>query len=572
MSGLVKIAGGRVIDPLHGVDEEPRDVWIRDGRIIAAPEDPAVRPDRTIDARSYVVMPGGVDVHCHVAGAKVDASRLLRPEERRVEVGQARSASGEFSGGTLGSCPTATMTGRLYAGMGYTTVNDAAIAPVGAFLAHEELAETPLVDRGFLTLAGNHRYLLEVLSQGASDDSSASVDARVEAFVRWLVWRTGSLGIKVVNPGGIEAWKQGRPRISALDDQVPGFGVSPRLILESLCRASAAIGLPHPVHLHSLNLGLPGNHATTAETLRALSGLPVHLAHVQFHSYGGDPNDPASLRAEVDALVDLMNDRPEISVDVGQVLFGQTTVMTADGATAQYLGGLTKRKLLLDHVELETGCGVMPIEYRDKNLVHAVQWATGLEWFLRTDDPWQIALSTDHPNGAAFTAYPELMALLADAGYRRECLDRLPEAVRERTGLRDLTREYSLSEIAIVTRAAPARMLGLAHKGHLGPGADADITIYQPDGDFRRMFAMPRWVIKGGRVIVDDTEIRAFEAGATHRFDQPEPDAESLEPIRRWWDRNATSAWETADIGDHVRSRLRTIGPRTFGQKEARDA
>ncbi len=557
MSGWTKIAGGRVIDPVHGVDESPRDIWIRDGRIVPAPEDPAFKPDRTIDARGYVVMPGGVDVHCHVAGAKVDASRLLRPEERRAEAGKARPPAGEFHGGTLGSCPTATMTGRLYAGMGYTTVNDAAIAPVGAYLAHEELAGTPLVDRGFLTLAGNHRYLLEVLSRGES------VDARIEEFVRWLVWRTGSLGIKVVNPGGIETWKQGRPRISALDDQVPEFGVSPRMILESLCKASAAIGLPHPVHLHSLNLGLPGNFSTTAETLQALGGLPVHLAHVQFHSYGGDPNDPGSLRVEVESLVDLVNDRPEISVDVGQVLFGPTTIMTADGATAQYLGGLTKKKLLLDHVELETGCGVMPIEYRDKNLVHAVQWATGLEWFLRTQDPWQVALSTDHPNGASFTAYPELMALLADSGYRRECLEKLPEAVRERTGLRDLTREYSLSEIAIVTRAAPARMLGLSHKGHLGPGADADITIYQPDSDLRRMFAMPRWVIKAGRVIVDDTEIREYEPGATHRFDQPKPVADALEPIRRWWVDNATSAWETADIGEHVRAGLRPIRSRS---------
>jgi formylmethanofuran dehydrogenase subunit A len=563
MSGLVKIAGGRLIDPLHGVDEEPRDLWIRDGRIIDAPVDPSVRPDRTIDARGYVVMPGGVDVHCHVAGAKVDASRFLRPEQRRNEIGAAFPPEKGFSSGTIGSCPTAALTGRLYAGMGYTTVNDAAIAPAGAFLAHEELAETPLVDRGFLTLAGNHRYLLEVLREGQS------VDSKVESFVRWLVWRTGSLGIKVVNPGGIETWKQGLPRISALDDQVPEFGISPRMILESLCKASAGIGLPHPVHLHSLNLGLPGNCSTTAETLRALSGLPVHLAHVQFHSYGGDPNDPASLRAEVDSLVELVNDRPEITVDVGQVLFGNTTVMTADGATAQYLGGLTKKKLLLDHVELETGCGVMPIEYRDKNHVHAVQWATGLEWFLRTEDPWQIALSTDHPNGAAFTAYPELMALLADAGYRRECFEKLPESVRDRSGLKELTREYTLSEIAIVTRAAPARMLGLVDKGHLGPGADADVTIYQPDSDFRRMFAMPRWVLKAGEVIVDDTEIRKFVPGTTHRFDQNEPDAELIEPIRRWWLRNATSAWETADIGDSVRSELRVISPRGYAQRSS---
>ena len=557
MSHLLKIAGGRVIDPQHGVDEEPRDVWIKNGQVIDPPTDPDLRPDRTIDARGYIVMPGGVDIHCHVAGAKVDASRLLRPEERRLESGKARHEHNHFQGGTLGSCPSASITGQLYSGMGYTSVNDAAIAPAGAYLAHEELADTPLVDRSMLVLAGNHRYMLEVLASGEHE--------LIEPFVRWLVRRSGSLGIKVVNPGGIEAWKQGKGRITKLDDPVPEFGVTPRMILESLCKASQQIGLPHAVHLHSLNLGLPGNTATTIETLAALAGLPVHLAHVQFHSYGGNPNDPGSLTADVGQLVEHLNSHPEVSVDIGQVLFGPTTVMTADGATAQYLAGLTGKKLLADHVELETGCGVMPIEYKEKTLVHAVQWATGLEWFLRVDNPWQVALSTDHPNGAAFTAYPELMALLADSTYRDECLARLPEAVRERTGLREISRSYSLSELAIITRAAPAKMLGLTHKGHLGAGADGDVTIYQPSDDLRKMFAMPRWVVKSGVVIVDDTEIRNLAAGVTHRSNVPELEPEALEPIRRWWKLNATSDWSSADIGTAMRDRLKPVNLRGQG-------
>ena len=319
------------------------------------------------------------------------------------------------------------------------------------------------------------------------------------------------------------------------------------------------------MHLHSLNLGLPGNSASTLETLKALSGLHVHLAHVQFHSYGGDPNDPGSLKADVTQLVDYLNSNPNVSVDVGQVLFGPTTIMTADGATAQYLAGLTGKKLLADHVELETGCGVMPIEYKDKNLVHAVQWATGLEWFLRVDNPWQVALSTDHPNGAAFTAYPELMALLADSNYRNECLALLPEAVRERSCLRELTRNYSLSELAIITRAAPAQMLGLSHKGHLGAGADGDVTIYQPSNDFRKMFAMPRWVVKSGLVIVDDTEIRNLAVGVTHRCNVQELEKEALEPIRRWWDENATTDWRSADIGSPMRDRLKPVNLRGQG-------
>jgi formylmethanofuran dehydrogenase subunit A len=73
--------------------------------------------------------------------------------------------------------------------------------------------------------------------------------------------------------------------------------------------------------------------------------------------------------------------------------------------------------------------------------------------------------------------------------------------------LDDLDREYTLEEIAIVTRAGPARLLGLTDKGHLGPGADADVTIYDDREDREEMFSAPRYVIKGGRVVVRDGEI-----------------------------------------------------------------
>ena len=88
-------------------------------------------------------------------------------------------------------------------------------------------------------------------------------------------------------------------------------------------------------------------------------------------------------------------------------------------------------------------------------------------------------------------------------------------AVRERSQLADLDREYTLGEIAIITRAGPARILGLTHKGHLGPGADADITIYTPHENKETMFELPRYVIKSGRVLVEEGEIREEFYGKT---------------------------------------------------------
>ncbi|AMV36853.1 formylmethanofuran dehydrogenase subunit A [Planctomyces sp. SH-PL62] len=505
MSSLC-IAGGRVVDPANGVEDRVGDLWVRDGRIVAAPADPDARADRTIDARGYVVMPGGVDVHSHIAGSKVNAARIMRPEERRDEDRVMRRWR-DFRSGTIGSVPSSFTTGYQYAGLGYTTAVDAAIPPLGARHAHAEFGDVPLVDKAMLILMGNNHAILDAVREGDF--------ARVERTVAWLLDSSKGFGVKAVNPGGVEQWKQGGGRIAGWDDRVDHFDVSPRQIVVALAKAVDSLGLPHPLHFHGLNLGLPGNWAHALEGMQALDGLRFHLAHVQFHSYGGSPDHPEDIDAKVEPLADYVNTHEGVTVDVGQVMFGETTSMTADGPTGHYLANLLGRKWYNHDVEQEDGCGVSPIEYQDKNFIHALQWAIGLEWFLRVEDPWRVAMSTDHPNGASFRSYPEVIALLMDKNLRDETLARLPERVRARSGLGDLSREYTLAEIAVVTRAGPARILGLSHKGHLGIGADADVTIYAPDDDRRRMFALPRWVVKGGEVVVDDGELRSAPGGRT---------------------------------------------------------
>ena len=70
-------------------------------------------------------------------------------------------------------------------------------------------------------------------------------------------------------------------------------------------------------------------------------------------------------------------------------------------------------------------------------------------------------------------------------------------------------------EIAIITRAGPARALGLKNKGHLGLGADADITIYANLEDKEEMFARPKFVIKDGVVVARDGRIVCERPGRT---------------------------------------------------------
>src|ERR671938_227781 len=76
---MLRIAGGRVYDPANGVAGEGRGVCPSDGK---GGEDVPPHAPR-IDARGMVVMPGGVDIHAHIAGPKVNAARRLAPGEHR---------------------------------------------------------------------------------------------------------------------------------------------------------------------------------------------------------------------------------------------------------------------------------------------------------------------------------------------------------------------------------------------------------------------------------------------------------------------------------------------------------
>ena len=545
---LLKLANGTVYDPANGIDGEIRDLWIRNGVFVPAPTDPTEFPDRVHDLTGLVVMPGGVDMHAHIAGPKVNIARKLRPEDRRDSPPFHRTEL--LRSGTLGSTPSTFATGYLYAGLGYTTVFDAAIPPLGARHTHEEFHDTPVIDKGFFVLVGNNHFVMDRIAAGEPE--------AVRAFCGWLLHATRGYALKVVNPGGVEAWKAGNNGPTGLDEPVPGFGVTGRQIVSAVATAADELQLPHPVHVHCNRLGMPGNWQTTLDTMRAVDGRRAHFTHIQFHSYGGGPEDQDTFCSKVPQLGEYVNSHRNLHVDVGQVMFGETTSMTGDGPLGHFLHKVTGRKWFNGDTECEAGCGIVPITYKDKSLVHALQWAIGLEWYLLVRDPWQVAMSTDHPNGGSFIAYPEIVALLMSRDYRREVLKRLPEKLRERCTLPDLEREYTLNEIAIITRAGPARMLGLKRKGHLGIGADADVTVYTPGSDIKAMFELPRFVFKAGELIVEQGEIRRVTFGPALCV-EPEYDMGHLPHLREWFERNYSLRFANYPVSDDYLSHGRTV-------------
>jgi formylmethanofuran dehydrogenase subunit A len=315
---VTRLKGGRLFDPAQGLNGTVQDLFIRDGVMISGP-DPGETITHDYDVSGKVVMAGAIDIHSHIAGGNVNTARLLLPEQHRNSM--ARKLGHAFSTARWST----TETGYRYAQMGYTTVVEPAVLPANALDAHLQMADIPIIDTAGLAILGNDDFLLRLMRANAGQN-------KINDYVAWTLQATRCLGLKVINAGGANAFKA-NARSFDLDDVVPDYGVSSRQILQTLQRAACEIQLPHPVHVHCNNLGIPGNVDTAIATMEAAQGLPMHLAHIQFYGYGSEGTRGFSSAAA--KLIDGFNKHRNITMDVGQVLFGQTVTISGD-VIAQY--------------------------------------------------------------------------------------------------------------------------------------------------------------------------------------------------------------------------------------------
>ena len=483
----IRLRGGRVIDPMHGVDSELRDICVRDGRIaLMAAHEPV---DQDIDASGCIVMAGGIDMHTHIGGGKVNLARMLLPEDHRANGNPIAPPENALELASCGTCTPGTLAiGYRYVEMGYTAAFEPAMVPANARHAHMEMGDVPILDHGAYVMLGNDELFLQMMAEGRDF-------AQLRDYMGWTLHASKAMGVKVVNPGGISAFKFNQRKLD-VDENHVHWQVTPRQVVHTLARALRELGVPHPLHIHGSNLGVAGNIESTLDTIKALDGLPGHLTHIQFHAYGTEGSKKFSSAAL--QLAEAVNANKNISIDVGQIMFGQTVTASGDSMRQHANAGLANpRKWIGADIECVAGCGVLPFRYREQSFVNALQWAIGLEIFLLVDDPWRVVLTTDHPNGGPFTSYPHLIRLLMDRSFREEQLARLHPEVAANAALKSITRELSLYEIAIMTRAGPAKLLGLKDRGHLGVGAAADIAVYRENADREAMFTQPRVRLQG---------------------------------------------------------------------------
>lgn len=175
----ILIKNGIVYDPLNGVNGEPMDIAIKDGKIVEASE---VEASKTIviDAKNKVVMAGGIDIHSHIAGPKVNIGRLIRPEDhyltnRPHKLPYRRAETGL-------TVPNVFKIGYGYARLGYTFVVEPATPPIKTRHTHHELDAIPIIDKATYVLVDSNWLALDLIKEGSKD--------QIVAYLAWLLSAT----------------------------------------------------------------------------------------------------------------------------------------------------------------------------------------------------------------------------------------------------------------------------------------------------------------------------------------------------------------------------------------------
>lgn len=551
------LKNGIVYDPTNKVEGEKKDIMFRDGKIV----DNVSSDAKVIDVTDKIVMPAGVDTHAHIAGPKLVVGRMYRPEDSRKGVTSKTDILRSETGFSIPSCPA---TGYRYSRMGYGTVVEAAVPPLEAKHTHEEIMAIPNIDVPPLPLFGNNWFVLQYAKEGMVDELAAFISS-------WLKIVKG-YGIKIVNPCGSEAWGWGM-NVHGIDDPAPYWDVPSRDVIRSLAMANEKLGLPHSVHVHPNDLGHPGNFPTTVETMDCMKDIEknspvrnqtIHITHAQFHSYGGTSWRDAESGA--DAVADYINKNKHVTCDVGQVTLDETTTMTADAPMEFDLHQLNGLKWANKDIELETASGIVPFIYSGKAPVSSLQWAIGLELFLKIEDPWQVCLTTDHPNAGPFIRYPRIISWLMSNQRRTEMMDNreVHPWSHKRTSLATLDREYDFNDIAIVTRAGTAKVLGFEDRGNFGVGTNADIAVYDLNpNDFdpsrdpaavEKAFGNAMYTIKDGQILVRDgkvVNIKPSQTIWTNVQGLEEEEKMVMEKVMPVFNKYYTVKFENYQVHDH---------------------
>ncbi|MHA2283163.1 MAG: amidohydrolase family protein [Promethearchaeota archaeon] len=458
------IKNGLVYDPFNKIEGENKDILVESGKIVDKFSNE--KDIKEIDANGKTVIPSAIDIHTHVCSQQVNWMRLLGSNND--------SFKEIWHGLTLENIA------KDYISMGYTFILEANVFPSLAKQTIFNFQQLPVLDKGMLLNISNLWPLELEFQRGKINDMAV--------FLSDLLFKTKGFGFKVYNPFECEVWnfKELREDIS---NQGRLYNFSALDVYENVVKCVESLGLPHSTHAHIegyehaigkenlfkileriKSLNRESNSKTNSKFKRAQI---LHLAHMNSYSSDGDNTN----------LIDFLNKNPNFSADLSFIGFNQLNpIITSDRRLINSMFTMDSvdnpYKLISSAVEFE-GDSFISVRSLHKNDYQACTlWANALDLALNVKDKFQVSFSLNFPNYANITDIPEIITWLISKEARENYMKGMNDQFLKHNSLISNEMGLSFYELVSLTRATPARILGLGSiKGTLSSGADADINI-----------------------------------------------------------------------------------------------
>jgi N-acyl-D-aspartate/D-glutamate deacylase len=465
------ISGGRVMDPESGFDQVAN-VGIRGGKVAAITAEPLAGGER-IDARGLVVAPGFIDLHAH--------GQTLSDSDLQAHDGVTTAL--ELEAGVFRVAPF------LAARAGKARIN------YGASVGH----------RGV-------RVYMATGIEGAGATDAERNKAAIAREQEWAYARFDTAQIARMMEIMRAEVAAGGLGIGLMPEYLPATSREEML---ALFKAAASLKAPIFVHVRrSVTAKGDGPMGPMEEVIAdaAATGAPLHIAHVGSKAVGAIDPVLALIRAARARGLDVTTE--VYPYTAGSTLIGSALI---DAGWQERMGG--------DYADIEwalTGERLTAetfAKYRRENpagwaILHiipqrTVDTAIADPMVMIASDGVPFINGRGHPRGAG--SFARVLGV-----YVRE---------RKLIGLMEALRKMTLMPAQRLEGIAPA----MRNKGRVKPGADADLTLFDPATVIdRATFSEPTrpsagiaHVLVGGTPVVRDGQIverslpgKAVRAGA----------------------------------------------------------
>ncbi|MFX1314809.1 MAG: amidohydrolase family protein [Promethearchaeota archaeon] len=498
------IKNGLIYDPINSIEGEIKDILIENGKIV---EKFSNKKDiKEIDAKGKTVIPSALDIHTHVASQQVNWARLLGMNNSRfMEI---------WKGLTLRNIAID------YISNGYTFILEANVFPSLAKQTLFNFNQIPVIDKGMLLNVSN-LWALELEFQRAKTQD-------MSIFLSDLLSKTYGFGFKVYNPFESESWNFKELR-EDITESGRLFNFNALQVYENLTKSVEYLGLPHSVHAHIEGYENDVGQKNLFKILERIKNLNLkpnpkvnldikreqlfHIAHA--NAYSQDGNN--------EKLINFLNNNQNFDIDLGFIGFNQINpLITSDRRLISSMLNLkileNPHKLITTAIESEGDSFVSFKNFKKQEYHDCVLWANALDLALNIKNKFQVSLSLNYPNYSNINNIPEISTWLISENARTNFMKNMNKEFLKSNNLQDYDKNLSFYEFLMLSRATPAKSLGLGSiKGNLGVGADPDINILNINiedldlekdyNNLKSALSSIEYVIKSGKIIKKNDKI-----------------------------------------------------------------